>query len=96
MWSIFKVYVDLVIILLLLFMCWSVGREACGSSVPQPALEGDVLTTGPPGKSLHLFSRTLLCLFLSLSLFTETLHTSCKCKEGNQKDAATKTEKSFK
>ena len=56
MWSIFKVYVDLVIILLLLFMYWSVGREACGSSVPRPALEGDVLTTGLPGKSLHLFS----------------------------------------
>ena len=99
MWSIFKVFIDFVIILLLLFMFWSAGREACGISVPQPAikpappvLEGDVLTTGPPGKSLHLFSRTVLCLFLSLSLslFTETLRTWRKCKEGNQKAATTK------
>ena len=74
MWSIFKVFIDFVIILLLLFMFRSVGHEACGISVPQPvikpappALEGNVLTTGPPGKSLHLFSHTVLCLFLSLS-----------------------------
>ena len=40
------------------------GREACGILAPQPefkptppALEGEVLTTKPPGKSLH-------CLFL--------------------------------
>ena len=39
-------------------MFWSFGREACGVLAPLPgiepapsALEGKVLTTGPPGKS---------------------------------------------
>ena len=27
------------------------GREACGILTTPPALEGEVLTTGPPGKS---------------------------------------------
>ena len=41
-------------------MLWFFGREACGILLPQPgikstasALEGEVLTTGPPGKSLN-------------------------------------------
>ena len=41
-------------------MFWLSGHEACGILAPQPgiepsppALEGKVLTTGPPGKSLH-------------------------------------------
>ena len=41
------------------FMLWFSGCKACGILVPQPgttcscpALEGEVLTTGPPGKSL--------------------------------------------
>ena len=40
-------------------MFWFFGCEACGILAPQPgieptppALEGEVLTTGPPGKSL--------------------------------------------
>ena len=40
-------------------MFWFFGHEACGILAPQPgikpaspALEGEVLTTGPPGKSL--------------------------------------------
>ena len=40
------------------FMFWFFGCEACGILAPQPgiesrppALEGEVLTTGPPGKS---------------------------------------------
>ena len=40
------------------FMFWFFGREACGLLAPWPgieparsALEGEVLTTGPPGKS---------------------------------------------
>ena len=40
------------------FMFWFFGREACGILAPRlgikpapPALEGEVLTTGPPGKS---------------------------------------------
>ena len=39
-------------------MVWFSGHEACVISAPQPgielsfpALEGEVLTTGPPGKS---------------------------------------------
>ena len=39
-------------------MFWFLGYEACGISAPRarikptpPALEGEVLTTGPPGKS---------------------------------------------
>ena len=41
-------------------MFWFFGREACGILAPWPriepaptALEGEVLTTGPPGKSLN-------------------------------------------
>ena len=41
-------------------MFWIFGCEACGILAPQPgieptlpALEGEVLTTGPPGKSLR-------------------------------------------
>ena len=40
-------------------MFWFFSHEACGILAPQPgiepatpALEGEVLTTGPPGKSL--------------------------------------------
>ena len=40
-------------------MVWFFGHEACGVLAPwlgieptSPALEGEILTTGPPGKSL--------------------------------------------
>ena len=43
-------------------MFWFFGHEACGILAPQPgieptlpALEVEVLTTGPPGKSLYIF-----------------------------------------
>ena len=60
MWTIFKVFIEfLTILLLCFFMFWFFGREACGILVPRPgieptppALEGEVLTTGKPGKSL--------------------------------------------
>ena len=39
-------------------MCWVFGCEACGTLTPQPGMEsmlpalaGEVLTTGPAGKS---------------------------------------------
>ena len=59
MWAIFKVFIEFVALLFLfyvvLFFCW----EACGILTPQPgikpippALEGKVLATEPPGKSL--------------------------------------------
>ena len=53
----FKVFIEFVTVLLLLFMFWLFGHEACGISAPQegiepslPALEGEISTTGPPGK----------------------------------------------
>ena len=43
-------------------MFWFFGREACGILAPRPgiepappALEGEVPTTGPPGKSLVIY-----------------------------------------
>ena len=60
MWTVFKVFIEFVTILLLFFMFWVFGPEACGILAPRPgvkltppALEGKVLTTGPPGKSLN-------------------------------------------
>ena len=62
MWTIFEVFIEFVTILLLFFMFWIFGQEACGILVPwpgirptPPALESEVLTTGPPGKSLTIF-----------------------------------------
>lgn len=58
MWTIFKVFSEFVIKLLVLRFGFFFGQEACGHVVPRPgielvlpALEGRVLTTGPPGKS---------------------------------------------
>ena len=57
--TIFKIFIEVITILILLFfMSWSFGHEACGilacrpriESSP-PALEGEVLTSGPPEKS---------------------------------------------
>ena len=54
-------------------MVWFFGREACGILAPQPgiepappALEGEVLTTGPPRKSLesHFNCQVFLDLFV--------------------------------
>ena len=60
MWTVFKVFTEFVTTkTLLLFYVLVFGHEACGILAPQPgtepttpALEGKVLTTGPPGKSL--------------------------------------------
>ena len=61
MWTIFKVFIKFVT-LLLLFYALLFGHEACGSLPSQPglepappALEGEVLTTELSGKS-HTFS----------------------------------------
>ena len=44
-------------------MFWFFGREACGILAPQPgtepappAVEGEVLTTGPPGSPQDLYN----------------------------------------
>ena len=60
-WTIFKVFIEFVTILLPgFFMFCFFGSEVCGTLTPQPgiepappALEGAVLTIGPPGKSLQ-------------------------------------------
>ena len=50
-------------------MFWSFGHEACGVLASWPgiepspsALEGEVLTTGPPGKSPQAFDWSPLCI----------------------------------
>ena len=62
MWTIFKVFIEFVTILL-----WVFGPEACGMLAPDPgiklvplALEHKVLTTGPPGKSQHFFKVVII------------------------------------
>ena len=52
----FKIFTEFVTILPR-FMFWFSGHEACGMESTPPALEGEVITTGPPGKSL----KTLFC-----------------------------------
>ena len=56
-------------------MFWVFGCEACGILAPKPqiehippALEGEGLTTGPPGKSLHSFITNLTILSLDLKV----------------------------
>ena len=63
MWIIFNVFIEFVTVLFLYYV-WGgfFGHEACGilarwrgTKLTPPALEGKVLTTGPPGNSLNLF-----------------------------------------
>ena len=58
MWTFFKVFIEFVTILFLLFMLWFFAHEAYGILAPWPGiesslptLEGEFLTTGPPGKA---------------------------------------------
>ena len=57
MWTIFKVFIELITILLLFYVLvfWPQGmwdlRSPTRDRTPPPALEGKVLTAGPPGKS---------------------------------------------
>ena len=59
MWAIFKVFIKFVTIFILFYVLVFWGYKACGILTPQPgikptppALEGKVLTTGLPGKSV--------------------------------------------
>ena len=59
MWTIFKVFIELVTIVLLFYVLGLFGLEVYGILAPRPgiepalpSLEGGVLTIGPPGKSL--------------------------------------------
>ena len=56
------------------FMFWLFGQKACGMLGPQPgikpaplALEGEVLTTGPPGKLHFLLYSILLSSYMLTS-----------------------------
>ena len=81
MWTIFKVFIEFVtVLLLLIFMFWFFGREAYGILAPQPgvepaplALEGKVLTTGPPGKSLYGCVFIVICLKVFLNFLFDFL-----------------------
>ena len=60
-WAIFKVFIEFVTILLLFYVLgfwprgmWDLSFPTRDGTAP-PALEGDVLTTGPPGKSSQNF-----------------------------------------
>ena len=60
MWTIFKVFIEFVTVFCLFFMFWCFDIVACGilascpgTELPPPALQ-EVLTTGPPGKSLFI------------------------------------------
>ena len=59
MWTIFTVFIEFATILFLFSFFLFFGHEACENLASQPgmenaapALEGEVLTTGLPGKSL--------------------------------------------
>lgn len=63
MWTICKVFIEIVAILLLLYVFWGLGHKANGILAPQPeiepappAVEGKILITGLPGKSLEAVS----------------------------------------
>ena len=72
MWTIFKVFIEFVTILLLLFVYvlafwpWRYGILASppGTEHIPPALEDKDLTTGLPQKSLYLFFMSLKLLFI--------------------------------
>ena len=61
MWTTFNVFIEFVTILLLFYVLvfWPRGMRDLSSptrvKTRTPALEGEVLTTGRPGKSLKLF-----------------------------------------
>ena len=72
MWTIFKVLTEF-LTTLFLFYIWFFGHEACGILVPwpgiklaHPALEGEIVTTGLPGKSLYLSFPLFFFLFFCL------------------------------
>ena len=79
----FKVFIEFVKILLLFYVFWFFGCEACGILAPwprikptPPALEGKVSTTGPPGKSpkYDVLSKNFFYLFI---LFLAVLGLRC-------------------
>ena len=75
MWTIFKVFIEFVTILLLLRVMvfwpksiWILAPPRLGVEPAPPALEGEILTTRPPGK--------FLLAALNLLLFSPRLRAS--------------------
>ena len=60
MWAIFKVFIEFVTILLLFYVACEVLAARPGIEPAPPALEGEVLTSGPLGKSLTYSYNNLL------------------------------------
>ena len=78
MWMTFKVFTEFFTISLLFYILGFGGYKSCGILVPRPwiesttsALEGKVLTTGPPGKSPYLifFTRTYQFLVAAITSY---------------------------
>ena len=87
MWTILKVFIELVTILLLFYIFFSFGRRACrilafwpGMGLAPPALEGGVLTTGLPGKSSLIYFWNTYLLNFRLAL-NRTLRENGVCQE---------------
>lgn len=81
MWTIFKVFNEFVTVLFLFYVLFFYEHEACGILAPwpgikpaPPALEIEVLITGPPGKSLGYF---LCCLWLQPLFLIKTALNLC-------------------
>ena len=83
MWTIFKAFVEFVTLLFLIYILGFFGHETCRIWAPQPgikpallALEAEVLTSGPPGKSLDFSVWNLqmveVFLILTMTVITQT------------------------
>ena len=75
MWVIFKVFIEFVTILVLFYILFF-GHKGCGILTPgpgikpsSPALEGEFLATGPPGKSQKPLLKDTLYLQIKTTLF---------------------------
>ena len=88
----FKVFIEIVTILLLFYVfCFCL--EVCGILAPQtglkaasPALEGEVLSTGPPGKSIPAIILMSRPLYLCLPYIFENMPTLLWISLWNLKD----------
>ena len=83
MWTTFKVFIEFVTtVFIVVYVPFFLAKSHRGLLAPQrwnphpPALESEVLTTGPPGKSQHnvvLCIHRLFLLLLRISLYGYTV-----------------------
>lgn len=66
MWTIFKGYIELAAVLLLLRDFWSFGHKTCRTPSPQPGVEptppeseGEISAARAPGKSLNMWLKAV-------------------------------------